>query len=86
MSKNQVASQIAEGLLSAGATADSISKGPHLVIREIAPYPALFRAEIVRRFGVRLQQEDLDKTIDELASLIDQTPAKLSLTKAQSAL
>ena len=77
MSKNQVASQIAEGLLSAGATADSINEGPHLVIREIAPYPALFRAEIKRRFGVRLQQSDLDMTVDELALLIDQAPAKL---------
>jgi hypothetical protein len=76
MSKNHVARQIAEGLLSAGATADSVKDGPALVIREIAPYPALFRAEIRRRFGVRLQQTDLDMTVDELASLIDQTPEK----------
>jgi len=60
MPKNQVARQIAEGLLSAGATADSVNEEPPLVIREIAPYPALFYAEIKRRLGVRLQQTDLN--------------------------
>ena len=69
MSKNQVARQIAEGLRSAGATADSANEG--LMIREIVPYPSLFRAEIRRRFGVRLQETDLDKTINQLASLMD---------------
>ena len=72
MLKELVARQIAEGLLSAGATTDSISEGPHVVIREIAPYPALFRAEIRRRFGVPIQQTDLDMTIDQLAARIDQ--------------
>ena len=76
MPKNPIASEIAEGLLSAGATADSVNEKPPLVIKEIAPYPALFRAEIRRRFGVRLEQKDLDKTIDELASLISPTPAQ----------
>ena len=71
MSKNQVARQIAEGLRSAGATADSVNEGLTLVIREIVPYPSLFRAEIKRRFGVRLQETDLDKTINQLASLIE---------------
>ena len=74
MPKNPIATQIAEGLLSAGATADSVNEVPPLVIKEIAPYPALFRAEIKRRFGVHLDQKDFDKTIDELASLIG--PAK----------
>ena len=74
MSENQIATQIAESLLSAGARADSVNEEPLLVIREIAPYPALFRAEIRRRFGVQLQQTCLDMTIDELASLIHRTP------------
>ena len=74
MSKNQIATQIAESLLSAGARADSVNEEPPLVIREIAPYPALFLAEIRRRFGVQLQQTGLDMTIDELASLIHRTP------------
>ena len=76
MSKDQVAKQIAEGLLSAGATADSVNERPPVVIREIAPYPALFRAEIERRFGLRLSRTDLDMTIDELASRIHPIPAK----------
>ena len=80
MLTNQVARQIAEGLLSAGATADSVNEEPPLVISQIAPYPALFRAEIRRRFGVPLQQTDLDMTIDELASLIHRAPAKRSIT------
>jgi hypothetical protein len=76
MSKDQVARQIAEGLLSAGATADSVNEEPPLVIREIAPYPSLFRAEIKRRFGLRLNRTDLDMTIHELASRIDPPQAK----------
>jgi hypothetical protein len=77
MSKTQVARQIAEGLLSAGATAESVNEEPAIVIREFAPYPSLFRAEIRRRLGVRLQPKDLDLTIEELASRIDKTaPAR----------
>ena len=76
MLRDQVAKEIAEGLMSAGATADSVNEEPPPLISEIAPYPALFRAEIRRRFGVRLEQKDLDKTIDELASLISPTPAQ----------
>jgi len=76
MLRNQVARQIAEGLLSAGATADSVNEEPPPDISEIAPCPALFRAEIRRRFGVRLQQTDLNMTIDGLASLIHRTPGK----------
>ena len=72
MSKNQVAKKIAEGLLCAGATVYPVNEEPHLVIREIAPYPALFRAEIRRRFGVQLQQTDLNMTIN-VASRIDPT-------------
>ena len=75
MSKDQVAKQIAEGLLSAGATVDSVNERPPAVIREIAPYPALFRFEIERRFGLRLNRTDLEMTIDELALRIDPTPA-----------
>ena len=71
MSNNQIARQIAEGLRGAGATADSVNEGLPLKIREIVPYPALFRAEIRRRFGVRLQQTDMDKTINQLASLVE---------------
>jgi hypothetical protein len=67
--QDQVVTQIAEGLRSAGATANSVNEGRLLVIREIAPYPALFRYEIRRLFGVQLQQTDLDMTINELASL-----------------
>jgi hypothetical protein len=78
MLKNQVVTQIVEGLRSAGATANSVNEGRHLVIREMVPYPALFRYEIRRRFGVRLEQTDVDRTIDELASLIDQAPGTKS--------
>ena len=76
MLKNQVARQIAEGLVFAGATVDSVNEEPALMIRQIAPYPSLFRAEIKRQFGVRLQETDLNMTIDQLASLIDQTPGR----------
>ena len=72
MLKSQVARQIAEGLSSAGATGDSVYEAAELQISDIAPYPALFRAEIQRRFGIRLQQTDLNMTIDELALLINQ--------------
>jgi hypothetical protein len=72
MLKSPVVTQIAEGLLSAGATEDSVYEAAKLQISEIAPYPALFRAEIRRRFGIRLEQTDLNMTIDDLASLIDQ--------------
>ena len=71
MFDNQVAKQIVQGLLSAGATANSVNEVPPLDIREVAPYPALFRAEIRRLFGIRLMETDLDMTIDELASLIN---------------
>jgi hypothetical protein len=74
--QDQVVTQIVEGLWSAGATANSVNEGRLLLIREMVPYPALFRYEIRRRFGVRLQQTDLDRTIGELASLIDQTPGR----------
>ncbi len=70
MFENEVAKQIAEGLLSAGATVRSINEQPPLEIRYIAPYPSLFVAEIERVFGVRLTQEDLGRTIGELASFI----------------
>ena len=73
---DQVVTQIVEGLRSAGATANSVNEGRLRVIREMVPYPALFRYEIRRRFGVRLEQTDVDRTIDELASLIDQTPGR----------
>jgi hypothetical protein len=70
MLNNQVAKEIAQGLLSAGATAKSVNELPPLNIRDIAPYPGLFRAEIQRLFGIQLREADLDMTIDELASLI----------------
>jgi hypothetical protein len=76
MSTDNVARQIAEGLLSAGAAADSVNERSPLAIREIAPYPSLFRAEMRRRFGVRLQPTDLNKTIRELATLVDQPSVK----------
>jgi len=63
--------QIVQGLLSAGATANSVNGVPALEIRDIAPYPALFRSEIRRLFGIRLMEADLDRTIDELALLIN---------------
>ena len=50
MSTDHVVREIAEGLLSAGATADSVNERSSLAIKEIAPYPSLFRAEIRRRF------------------------------------
>ena len=71
MLNNQVIEQIAQVLRDAGATAHSINEEPSLKIRNIAPYPALFRAEMQRLFGVRLGETDLDMKIDELASWIN---------------
>ena len=71
MFDSQVARQIAQGLLSAGATTHSLNEVPPLEIRDIAPYPALFRLEIERLFGIRLMEKDLGMTIDELASVIN---------------
>jgi hypothetical protein len=71
MLDNQVAKQIAQGLLDAGATAHSVNVVPPLEIRDIAPYPALFRSEIQRLFGIRLIETDFGMTIDELASVIN---------------
>ena len=71
MLNNQVIEQIAQVLLDAGATAHSINQEPSLEIRNIAPYPALFRAEMERLFGIRLAETDLDMKIAELASLIN---------------
>ena len=68
---NEVVEQIGQVLLDAGATAHSINEKPPLKIRNIAPYPGLFRAEMQRLFGIRLLETDLEMTIDELASLID---------------
>ena len=71
MLTNQVIERIAQVLLDAGATAHSINEEPSLKIRNIAPYPALFRAEMQRLFGIRLGETDLDMKIDELALLIN---------------
>jgi len=70
MLNNEVVEQLAQVLLDAGATAHSMNEKPPLKIRNIAPYPGLFRAEMQRLFGIRLIETDLDMTIDELASLI----------------
>lgn len=78
MLNDQVIERIAQVLLDAGATAHSINEEPSLKIRNIAPYPALFRAEIERLFGIRLGETDLDMKIDELASLINPTHAARS--------
>jgi hypothetical protein len=45
MFDNQIAKEIAQGFLNAGATAHSVDEVPPLEIRDIAPYPALFRSE-----------------------------------------
>jgi hypothetical protein len=71
MLDDQVSKEIAQSLLSAGATANTVNEVPPLDIRDMAPYPALFRAEMKRLFGIRLLETDLDLTIDELASLIN---------------
>jgi hypothetical protein len=71
MLNNQVVEQISQVLLDAGATAHSINEEPSLKIRNITPYPALFRAEMQRLFGVRLGETHLDMKIDELASVIN---------------
>jgi hypothetical protein len=76
MSDNQIAKQIAQGLLNAGATAHSVNEVPPLDIRDIAPYPSLFRSEIQRLFGISLMETDLDMTIDELASVINLNRAR----------
>ena len=68
---NEVVEQIAQVLLDAGATAHSINEKPPVKIRNIAPYPGLFRAEMQRLFGIRLIETDLYMTIDELASQIN---------------
>jgi hypothetical protein len=69
MLNKEVVEQIAQVLLDAGATAHSTNEKPPVKIRNIAPYPRLFRAEMQRLFGIRLIETDLDMTIDELASL-----------------
>ena len=71
MLNNQVIERIAQVSLDAGATAHSINEEPPLKIRNIAPYPALIRAEIQGLFGIRLRETDLDMRIDELASLVN---------------
>jgi hypothetical protein len=71
MLNNQVVERIAQILRDAGATAHSINEEPSLRIRNIAPYPALFRAEMQRLFGIRLGETDLDMKIEELASWIN---------------
>ena len=76
MLDDEVAHEIAQGLLSAGATANSINEVPPPNLKDIIPYPALFRAEIQRLFGIRLMETDLDVTIDELASLINLRPGR----------
>ena len=70
MLNNEFVEQIAQVLLDAGATAHSIKENPPVKIRNIAPYPSLFRIEMERLFGIRLIETDLDMTIDELATLI----------------
>jgi hypothetical protein len=77
MFDNQIAREIGQGLLNARATAHSLNEVPPLEIRDIAPYPALFRSEIQRLFGIRLMETDLGMTIDELASVINLNRAGL---------